>query len=400
MAQKPKSWMLPFVIKILCFSLCFLSFLAYPQEDKNERIIAQEKKLKQLQAEIDKYKAKAEEYNSEEKSVLTQLESLEINYRLKSAELEKLNLELRRLRDQIAIIKAKIDSLQKTVNDLRIYLKNRLLSLYKLGRLSYFRYMLSLKNPSDILSCYKYVVILSDRDSQKIIKFRAAMQELQHNQQELVKNQKALLNVKTKVEKKWSEIARARRERQRYLSAIQQQKELYTKAALDLEQASHKLKLLIESLKEGKASEEGPPYILNIANFKGLLDWPVQGEITVPFGKVKHPKFNTYTIQNGIDIATHKDSTIHCIFAGRVIYADWFKTYGNLLIIDHSNGYWSFYAHLDKFLVELKQWIEREQPIGISGDTSSLKGYCLHFEFRHNGVPLDPQEWLKKLKGQ
>jgi len=400
MNQKSQNWGLPFIIKILCFGLCLLSFFAHTQEEKSERIKAEEKKLKQLQTEIDKYKAKAKEYNSEEKSVLTQLESLEINYRLKSAELEKLNIELRRLKSQIASIKSKIAKLKKTVNDLRIYIKNRLLSLYKLGRLSYFRYMLSLKNPSDLLSCYKYVIILSDRDSQKIVKFRVSMQQLQKSQQELVKNQNSLLRVRSKVEKKWSEIAKAKRERQQYLDAIQQQRELYTNAASDLEQASHKLKLLIESLKEGKTSEEGPPYVLNIVNFKGLLNWPAQGKISVPFGKVKHPKFNTYTIQNGIDIETPKGSVIHSIFAGKVIYADWFKTYGNLLIIDHLNGYWSFYAHLDKFLVEIKQWIAKDQPIGISGDASSLKGFCLHFEFRHNGVPLNPQEWLKKAKGQ
>lgn len=400
MVRKAKSWRFPFIFKVLFFALSLLTFLALPQEERSDRIRAQEKKLKQLQTEIDKYKAKAEEYDSEEKSVLTQLESLEINYHLKSAELEKLNIELRRFKVQIAIIKAKIDNLQKTVNELRIYIKNRLLSLYKLGRLSYFRYMLSLKNPSDMLNCYKYVVILSDRDSQKIVKFRKSMQQLQLNQQELAKNQKALLDVKTKVEKKWSEIARARKERQRYLSSIQQQRELYTKAVSDLEQASHKLKLLIESLKEGKAMEEEQPYILNIANFKGLLNWPVQGKVSVPFGRVKHPKFNTYTMQNGIDIAIQKGSVVHSIFAGKVIYADWFKTYGNLLIIDHFNGYWSFYAHLDRFLVEIKQWIDRDQPIGISGDTSSLKGYCLHFEFRHNGIPQDPKEWLIKLKSQ
>ncbi len=390
-----KSCCLIFLINVLYFAL---SLIAYPccLQEQTERITAQERKLKQLQAEIDKYKAKAKEYGSEEKSVLTQLESLELNYRLKNAELEKLNIELQSLQQQIVRITKQVDELQRTVNDLRSYIKNRILSLYKLGRLAYFRYMLSLKNPADLLSCYKYVAILSDRDTQKIEKFRSSLLLLKQSQQSLVKNRRSLLYIRSKAENKRAEIAKAKQERQDYLLSIQQQKELYIKAAGDLEHASQRLKLLIERLREGRELDEGPSYVLNIVNFKGLLNWPVKGEVLVPFGRVKHPKFNTYTIQNGIDVATDKGAVINSIFAGKVIYADWFKTYGNLLIIDHLNGYWSFYAHLDKFLVETGQWVDRDQTIAISGDSSSLKGYCLHFELRYNGIPFNPMEWLRK----
>jgi septal ring factor EnvC (AmiA/AmiB activator) len=394
MKQVQKNCYLFFSIFLLLFGLSYTVY-SFNLQEQTERITEQEKKLKQLQAEIDKYKTKAKEYGSEEKTVLTQLESIELNYRLKNAELEKLNIELQSLQQQISRITKQVDELQRTVDDLRSYIKNRMLSLYKLGRLAYFRYMLSLKNPADMLSCYKYVAILSDRDTQKIEKFRNSLLLLKQSQQSLLENQRALLHVRSQAENKRAEIAQARQERQNYLLSIQQQKELYSKAAGDLEQASQRLKLLIENLRQGRAWDEEAPYVLNIANFKGLLNWPVNGEVLVPFGKVKHPKFNTYTIQNGIDVTTAKGAIISSIFAGKVIYTDWFKTYGNLLIIDHLNGYWSFYAHLDKFLVETGQWVDRNQSIAISGDSSSLKGYCLHFELRHNGIPINPQEWLK-----
>ena len=389
-----------FTIKTAGLLLFIFCLLAYAQQEKEKRITAQERKLKQLQQEIDKYKAKAKEYGSEEKSVLTQLESLEINYRLKSAELEKLNIELMKVSTKIKRINKEIQRLKGTVDELRIYIKNRLISLYKLGRLAYFRYMLSLKNPADLLSCYKYVMILSERDAQKIAEFQENVNKLLLSQQSLARNQKVLMNIKAEVVKKRTEISKARKERQQYLSSIQQRRELYTKALTDLEQASYKLKLLIEGLKAGGETEEGPPYLLNIVNFKGLLNWPVKGKVILSFGKAKHPKFNTYIIQNGVDIAVAKDSIIYSIFDGKVLYADWFKTYGNLLIIDHLNGFWSFYAHLEKFMIAPKQWVERDQPIAVAGDTGSLRGYCLHFELRQKGIPLNPQEWLKKREAQ
>jgi len=400
MKYKRKIGCFLFTIKTAGLLLFIFCLLAYAQQEKEKRITDQERKLKQLEEEIDKYRAKAKEYGSEEKSVLTQLESLEINYRLKSAELQKLNIELMKVSGKIERISKEIQRLKGTVDELRIYIKNRLISLYKLGRLAYFRYMLSLKNPADLLSCYKYVMILSERDAQKITEFQENVKKLLLSQQSLARNQKVLMNIKAEVVKKRAEISKARKERQQYLSSIQQRRELYTKALVDLEQASYKLKLLIEGLKAGGEAEEGPPYLLNIVNFKGLLNWPVNGKVILPFGKAKHPKFNTYIIQNGLDIAVAKGAIIYSIFDGKVLYADWFKTYGNLLIIDHLNGFWSFYAHLEKFMITPKQWVERDQPIAVAGDTGSLRGYCLHFEIRKKGVPLDPQEWLKKREAQ
>jgi septal ring factor EnvC (AmiA/AmiB activator) len=78
-----------------------------------------------------------------------------------------------------------------------------------------------------------------------------------------------------------------------------------------------------------------------------------------------------------------------------VIYADWFKGYGHLIILDHGGGYFTLYAHASEIQARLGDSVSRGQVIGKVGDTGSLEGAQLYFELRHKGKPQDPLAWLQ-----
>jgi septal ring factor EnvC (AmiA/AmiB activator) len=112
------------------------------------------------------------------------------------------------------------------------------------------------------------------------------------------------------------------------------------------------------------------------------------------YGKIKHPTFNTYTFNKGIGIGTPEGSDFRVIDGGQVLYADWFKGYGNLLIVDHGDSYYSLYAHASELLVRVGEGVKRQQIVGRTGEGSSLNGPALYFEIRHHGKPENPLEWL------
>jgi septal ring factor EnvC (AmiA/AmiB activator) len=102
-------------------------------------------------------------------------------------------------------------------------------------------------------------------------------------------------------------------------------------------------------------------------------------------------------MNNGIEIAPQKDGpTVQAIHPGKVIFADHFQGYGNLLIIDHGLNYYTLYGHCAEFLVNKGDLVRGEQPIAIAGDTGSLKGISLYFEIRFKARPLDPLQWLRR----
>jgi len=172
---------------------------------------------------------------------------------------------------------------------------------------------------------------------------------------------------------------------------------VWPETALPFYPPSSPLMTLLETLKK----KEKVPYIpqkgsTNFAGMRGKLPWPISGKIISPFGKIKNPKFNVYTFNNGIEIQTRPDLEVKAIHDGQVIFADWFEGYGKLVIVDNGGGYYSLYGHLDKIEAQIGKNVYSGNVLGYSGETGSINGYTLYFEIRKDGKPVNPLIWLNK----
>ncbi len=131
------------------------------------------------------------------------------------------------------------------------------------------------------------------------------------------------------------------------------------------------------------------------ALLRGTLPHPAAGPIEVGFGRVVNPRFNTVTVQKGLDIRAPAGTPVRAVAPGRVAHAGWFNGYGNLVIVDHGDGYHTLVAHLASMSTAMGEEVEAGTPLGTVGDTSSLKGAYLYFEVREHGRPVDPRAWLR-----
>jgi murein DD-endopeptidase MepM/ murein hydrolase activator NlpD len=144
------------------------------------------------------------------------------------------------------------------------------------------------------------------------------------------------------------------------------------------------------------APEPLEPYAGDFAQARGKLAWPVRGEVVGSFGNEKHPKFGTVTFNSGIDIAAPLGTDVRAVARGRVDFAsNDYGTYGQMLILNHGDGYYTLYAHCSAVLVTRGQEVESGQVVARVGDTGSLKGSILHFEVRKGRTALNPLEWLR-----
>jgi septal ring factor EnvC (AmiA/AmiB activator) len=116
------------------------------------------------------------------------------------------------------------------------------------------------------------------------------------------------------------------------------------------------------------------------------------------FGRQKHRNFETYVQRKGIEIRAEEGSAIRAVMAGTVVYADWLKGYGQVLILDHLNGFFSLYAHASKLLVKVGEHVPSGQVIGETGDTGLTGENTLYFELREGADPVDPLVWLAKRR--
>jgi len=117
--------------------------------------------------------------------------------------------------------------------------------------------------------------------------------------------------------------------------------------------------------------------------------------VTSPFGRRRHPVLNRYIYHKGVDLRAHY-TDLYASRSGRVSYAGWMSGYGKLIIMKHSSGYETRYAHLNNIYVKVGQNVSQGARIGKTGMTGRVTGPHLHFEIRKNNSPLDPMKHLAR----
>ncbi|HKK90816.1 MAG TPA: peptidoglycan DD-metalloendopeptidase family protein [Desulfobacteraceae bacterium] len=181
--------------------------------------------------------------------------------------------------------------------------------------------------------------------------------------------------------------------RRRILAEIRQEKKLGQAALASLETAAVRLEKEIRSL----SSKPGAPGKKSFSSHRNIkFNMPVNGRIIATFGPSQNSDYSSFTFQSGIDIKVDRGEPVRSIFRGRILYSQWLKGYGNLIIIDHGENYYTLYAHVQEAFKEKGDLVGTGEVIATAGDTGSMQGVCLHFEIRHHGKPVNPLKWLKK----
>jgi septal ring factor EnvC (AmiA/AmiB activator) len=201
-------------------------------------------------------------------------------------------------------------------------------------------------------------------------------------------------------------LANLREQRQSSIETIRTQRGAYEAAAAELDKTARALQTLLADLERKRKAESEKaiaqgrnpqPYTGDFARGRGQIEWPVRGTIVGHFGPEKNPRFGTTTLNNGIDIQAAVGTSVRAVAKGRVDYlSEDYGSFGQIIVINHGDGYYTLYGHLSDILVAQGQEVQSGQTIGRVGETgTSLKGTVLHFEVRKGGQALDPESWLK-----
>jgi septal ring factor EnvC (AmiA/AmiB activator) len=132
-----------------------------------------------------------------------------------------------------------------------------------------------------------------------------------------------------------------------------------------------------------------------IRPWKGVLDWPAKGAIVETFGRHRHPRFDAWTVSNGIAVALPAATPVRAVYAGKAVYAQWLAEYGNLVILDHGDGVFTLYAWLQSVSVTPGTVLSAGTILGASGTGPGRSEPGVYFEIRDKQKASDPVAWLR-----
>ncbi len=336
---------------------------------------------------------KVKEFSRQEMQILDGLN--EIDMALNRARITSRNLR----RNAIAIsqeierTQARIADLNKSMKKTRDYAGKRLNALFRMhmmGRLEMAGPPSSLFDFVTTQNALKKVVTsdftLLDKQARNMKELKGLEQDL-NSQYKLKSDLQEQLAYEIEIRKKEA------RKKEEILKEIRRRKSLSLAAMDSLKISSRALNQTISAM----APPAGASRVkTSFTGQKGRLQSPVKGKIISSFGTKRKGDYNAFTFQSGIDIKAERGAPVKNVFNGEVMFAQWLKGYGNLMIINHGNNYYTLYAHVEELYKKKGERVGTGEIIGTAGDTGSIKGPCLHFEIRHHGKPVDPLKWLKK----
>jgi septal ring factor EnvC (AmiA/AmiB activator) len=348
--------------------------------------------LDRIRGEITRLKQRLDDVHRQAQDARHELEAADIELGIHTRELEIATQTRQRVDKERADTEAQIANLVVKIGQQKQHLRKRLVSLYQLGGLSYLRILMSIDQRSDPSAGVSMLSFLVTHDSRMIERFQATRQQLDEQKIALAKRQQELAELSRVIEQRRRAVAASYAEKQRVLEVLEKQESGSEQQIAELEEKARRLERLV-----GLLSAQAPvePPSSDVRTYRGTLAWPADGKILERFGRQRNAKFSTYTMNNGLKIAAAPHAEVRAVFQGTVLFSQWFKGYGNLIIVDHGNRVFSLYGNIASPVVAVGDRITTGQPIAGVGEGEDASGSYLYFEIRQDNHPEDPQKWLR-----
>jgi septal ring factor EnvC (AmiA/AmiB activator) len=366
------------------------------QQDLDERIKAKEVELQKLREDIGEQRRKIAEVEKRERNEQEYLRKLEREEKLTRQLLAGLSEKEGMYQQQVDVLRADLESNEAVYEHRLGILSKRLREMYKEGQQEMWQELLNASDFSDLMQRYKFLTLIAERDADLVKDVRERRAEIERQEAAITE---VLQEVTVAKQEKEAELGRLReneRKRKGTLRDLGNRKQTYQKRIDELAASEQKLLDFIGELEQNRLSQakDWASYgERDFGSLKGVLSRPAEGSVVREYGRFRHPEFGTVTFNSGIDIDAGAGAPVRAVARGRVEYVDVLPGYGNCIIINHGNGYYTLYAHADRSLVKQGEKVEAGSVIGEIGKSAESP---FHFEIRKSKEALDPKDWLRK----
>lgn len=379
----PRLWLL------LLAGLCCWALLVAPVLAADE-VEASRKNLEEIERRIQETSKSLEEKKTKEKSLASELGKVESELGTVKGRISGLALKVKALDGDIAAQEEQARRTKAEIADQEALVRRRLAALYKGGENGLLRILFSSGSPARMAEDHDYFGRMVRRDRELIASYRQKLVESEQAAARLAQLQAEHENLLERRKGEEQALKQAQRLKEKVLGQVRQDQAALSSSLKALKERAARMSSLLKKLESEKTrAYSGSP--TEFSGQKGRLPWPTKGPLRVRFGSGIHPELGTQYDSHGIEIGVNGEQPMTAVWKGRVIYASAFKGYGNLLILDHGDKYYTLYAQASRLTKKVGDSVGQGEVVGYSGFDGSPTVY---FEIRHRGRPVDPGVWL------
>ena len=364
--------------------IIFFSFFGV--KDLTAEEYSKDQNLKELDSKILKLKSGISRIGNKRSQLLNLLEQSE-------KKISNLNKDINEIDNKISYTKLKIAQIRKDhihISQKQIRLHERVKKTFRhiwlMGRRSQLQILLSNEDPIKLARKLNFYRSLVSSEINSIESFKKGLTKSKEKEEELEEAHSLLRLNRKKLDARKKTLAKLSKSRMEVVSALTKDMSNRQDQIRSLKADRARLEALLNQFKESKVMQDQNSF----SSAKGKMPWPAKGKLQNYYGM---PRNDGKMSWQGITMSTNKGETVHAVHYGQIVYSDWFRGLGLLVIIDHGEGYMSLYAHNNSILKNLGERVTPEMPIATAGDSGGLEKSSLYFEIRQDGIPIDPALW-------
>ena len=357
-------------------------------------------RIRAMQREL----AAAEDSKSEAADALRESESA---ISAANRELHDLNRQAAGLNAKLKRLRAAEQRADATLRAQQQLLGQMLRHQYMQGEPETLQLILGRVHPSEMARQLQYLRYIARARAQLLDDLRANLRELERLRNAIGSEAKAVAGIVAAQLQHKKQLEREKRARADVLARVSQQIRAQQREIRSMRANESRLGRLIDQLtrlvkrkpstgysprrrNEAVPSDQGDG--IPFSALRGLLALPVRGELSNRFGS---PRADGGITWKGLFIAARSGDSVRAVASGRVVYADWLRGFGNLMIIDHGENYMTLYANTESLLKQVGDAIRGGESVATVGNTGGNEKSGLYFEMRHEGKPFDPLNWVQ-----
>lgn len=374
------------LVALLFALLLSQSVFAMTEQERQAR-------LQELRATIEQLKQELDSVKSNRSQLLNNLQDSE-------TKISELNKKVQELRQQLEAKQSQLQQLRSEKEALTIAKKQQqgsvgqqLDAAYRLGQQSGLKLLLNQQDPARLERNLRYYRYVAAAQAEKLQTYTATLTRIEALEPAIAQETAAIAVDHTSMQQKRDELVRQQAERKRTLAKIESAINSTDARLKAREEDRRNLEALLARVAKAARKLDVPASGQPFTKLKGQLPWPTKGKVLRSFGSSRVAGKMRW---QGMLIGAPEGHPVHAVYQGRVVFADYLRGQGLLLIVDHGAGFMSLYAHNQTLFKNLGDWVKAGEQVASVGNSGGQDSAGLYFELRFKGEPTDPRPWLKK----
>lgn len=349
-----------------------------------------EEKLQELESEINKFKEMLDKTRGEKSSLESNLEYNEKNINDLLKKIQNIESDLTEGEDRIGRLLDEERELQLAKSEQQQYIADQIRAAYKIGDQAYLKVLLNQEDPNQISRMLTYYDYFNRARAEQIQAYNQTIEQLQSVTKLIDSENQILANNGLKLQLERSELMLVQATKRKVLVALNKE---ISATGMEIEKlVADRLQLeqLIQRIQARISNLPTPADVVPFESLKGQLLLPVAGQISHRYGTRRNAGKLRWS---GLLINAAEGEPVYAVHYGRVVFSDWLRGFGLLMIINHGEGYMSLYGHNQVLYRETGDWVTAGDTIAAVGDSGGQNKPGLYFEIRAAGKTADPQLW-------